>query len=86
MHRVDMVGNRQERVRSSLRVSGVYQDSAKEFARRRPRLVGRLSGVAEKLAGRIEKLTGNMSGDYRKKTIGLIARMLEVARLAGVRS
>ncbi|RZR77948.1 hypothetical protein BHM03_00003158 [Ensete ventricosum] len=38
-------------VGSSLRVSRVCQDSIREFARRRPRLTERLSGVAEKLAG-----------------------------------
>ncbi|RRT81937.1 hypothetical protein B296_00003280 [Ensete ventricosum] len=43
------LGTRQECVGSSPRVSGVYQDSAREFAKRRPRLVGRLSGIAEKL-------------------------------------
>ncbi|RWW17806.1 hypothetical protein GW17_00018243 [Ensete ventricosum] len=42
---------RQERVGSSLRVSGVCQDDAREFAKRRPRLTGRLSGVAKKLVG-----------------------------------
>ncbi|RWW41153.1 hypothetical protein BHE74_00053373 [Ensete ventricosum] len=31
----------------------------------------------------IGKLAGNMSGDYRKKTIGLAARMPEAAGLAG---
>ncbi|RRT42980.1 hypothetical protein B296_00021955 [Ensete ventricosum] len=65
MHRVDTVGNRQERVRSSLRVSGVYQDSAKEFVRRKPRLVGRLSGVAEKLAGSCQ--IGRRFGLHPKK-------------------
>ncbi|RWV77897.1 hypothetical protein GW17_00061220 [Ensete ventricosum] len=40
-----------ECVGSSLRVSGVCQDSAREFIRRRPRLARRLSRVAEKLAG-----------------------------------
>ncbi|RWV80327.1 hypothetical protein BHE74_00042117 [Ensete ventricosum] len=44
---------RQECVWSSLRVSGVCQDGTRKFARRRPRLAGRLSGVAEKLAGRL---------------------------------
>ncbi|RWW45189.1 hypothetical protein BHE74_00048988 [Ensete ventricosum] len=39
-----------ECVRSSRRVSGVYQDGAREFAGRRSRLVGRLSRVAERLA------------------------------------
>ncbi|RZS25004.1 hypothetical protein BHM03_00058159 [Ensete ventricosum] len=40
----------QECIGSSPRISGVCQDSVREFARRRPRLTGRLSGVAEKLA------------------------------------
>ncbi|RRT31995.1 hypothetical protein B296_00057367 [Ensete ventricosum] len=44
------LGTRLECVRSSSRVSGTYQDGVREFARRRPRLVGRLSGVAERLA------------------------------------
>ncbi|RWW20065.1 hypothetical protein GW17_00015843 [Ensete ventricosum] len=43
------LGTYQECVGSSPRVSGVCQDGAKEFAKRRPRLTGRLSGVAEKL-------------------------------------
>ncbi|RRT47833.1 hypothetical protein B296_00008520 [Ensete ventricosum] len=42
------LGTRQECVGSLPRVSGVYQDGAKEFAKRRPRLTGRLSDVAEK--------------------------------------
>ncbi|RZS15254.1 hypothetical protein BHM03_00047067 [Ensete ventricosum] len=47
------LGTRQECVGSSPRVSGVCQDSAREFARRRPRLARRLSGVSEKLVGRL---------------------------------
>ncbi|RWV93679.1 hypothetical protein GW17_00043852 [Ensete ventricosum] len=110
------LGTRQECVGSLPRVSGDCQDDIKEFARRRSRLVGRLSGVAEKLVGNdgprsslsigpefgrcsgispefarrftegIRKLTGNMSRDCRKKTIGLVARILEAAGLVGVRS
>ncbi|RWW71929.1 hypothetical protein BHE74_00020297 [Ensete ventricosum] len=34
-----------------MRVLGVCQDGVREFARRRSRLTGRLSGVAEKLVG-----------------------------------
>ncbi|RWW13185.1 hypothetical protein GW17_00023116 [Ensete ventricosum] len=45
------LGTRHECVGSSLRVSGVFQDGAKEFASRRTRLTGRLSRVAKKLAG-----------------------------------
>ncbi|RRT68858.1 hypothetical protein B296_00025049 [Ensete ventricosum] len=44
----------QECIGSSLRVSGVCQDGAREFARRRPKLIGRLLGVAEKLARRFD--------------------------------
>ncbi|RZS15343.1 hypothetical protein BHM03_00047179 [Ensete ventricosum] len=43
------LGTRQECIGSSSRVSGVCQDSAREFARRRPRLTGRLSRVVEKI-------------------------------------
>ncbi|RZR97281.1 hypothetical protein BHM03_00026411 [Ensete ventricosum] len=46
-----LLGTRQECVRSSSRVSGVCQDGIREFVKRRPRLIGRLSGVAEKLVG-----------------------------------
>ncbi|RRT48855.1 hypothetical protein B296_00018542 [Ensete ventricosum] len=110
------LGTHQECVGSSPKVSGVYQDGAREFARRRPRLVGRLSRVAEKFAGNngprssldigpglddtvgprwefakrivegIRKLAGNMSGDHRKKTRRLAARMSEATGLVGVRS
>ncbi|RZS21766.1 hypothetical protein BHM03_00054448, partial [Ensete ventricosum] len=45
------LGTRQECVKSLLRVSGACLDRAREFARRRLRLAGRLSGVAERLAG-----------------------------------
>ncbi|RWV90229.1 hypothetical protein BHE74_00032704 [Ensete ventricosum] len=53
------LGTRQECVGSSPRVSGVYQDGAREFAGRRSRLAERLSGVFEKLAGRLT-MTGAM--------------------------
>ncbi|RZR92776.1 hypothetical protein BHM03_00021118 [Ensete ventricosum] len=42
---------RLECVESSPRVSRACQDSAREFTERIPRLVGRLSWVAERLAG-----------------------------------
>ncbi|RZR75179.1 hypothetical protein BHM03_00051288, partial [Ensete ventricosum] len=38
---------------------------------------------ARRFAERIRKLVGNMSGDRRKKTIGLTARMSEAAGLGG---
>ncbi|RRT35003.1 hypothetical protein B296_00030638 [Ensete ventricosum] len=79
-------------VRSSPRVSGVCHGGAREFARRRPRLAGRLSRVAEKayrdgisskftrkFVEGIEKLVGNTPGDRRKKTRRLIVRMPEAA-------
>ncbi|RWV92213.1 hypothetical protein GW17_00045430 [Ensete ventricosum] len=47
----------------------------------------RCSGISlefvRRFAEGIGKLTGNMLGDCQKKTIGLVARILEVARLAG---
>ncbi|RRT68101.1 hypothetical protein B296_00038624 [Ensete ventricosum] len=42
---------RLECVESLLRLSGACQDGAREFVRRRPRLTGRLSGIAQKLLG-----------------------------------
>ncbi|RWV88395.1 hypothetical protein GW17_00049517 [Ensete ventricosum] len=36
-----------------------------------------------RFAKRIGKLAGNMPGDHQKKTIRLVARMPEAARLAG---
>ncbi|RWW71694.1 hypothetical protein BHE74_00020546 [Ensete ventricosum] len=47
----------------------------------------RCSGISlefvRRFAEGIGKLAGNMLGDCQKKTIGLVARILEVARLAG---
>ncbi|RZR90884.1 hypothetical protein BHM03_00018897 [Ensete ventricosum] len=87
------LGTRLEYIGSSPRVSGVYQDGAREFAGRRPRLVERLSGVAKKLAGSsndevgahrefaegIGKLARNMPRDHRRKTVRLTARMAKAA-------
>ncbi|RRT36537.1 hypothetical protein B296_00057072 [Ensete ventricosum] len=53
------LGTRKECIGCSSRVSGVRRDGTREFARRRLRLVRRLSGVAEKLAG-ILTMTGSM--------------------------
>ncbi|RWV77122.1 hypothetical protein GW17_00062097 [Ensete ventricosum] len=116
MNRSMRLGTRQECVGSSPRVSGVYQDGAREFVRRRQRLTRRLSGVAGKLIGNngprsslsigsgfrrcsgispmfvrrfaegIRKLAGNTSGDHRKKTKRLIARMPKAVGLVEVRS
>ncbi|RZS18712.1 hypothetical protein BHM03_00051021 [Ensete ventricosum] len=53
------LGTRKERIGSSPRVSEVCQDDVREFARRRPRLTGRLSGIAEKLVGSYDGLVMN---------------------------
>ncbi|RRT58869.1 hypothetical protein B296_00019675 [Ensete ventricosum] len=49
---------------------------------------GRCSGISPKFARRftegIGKLVGNTSGDYRKKTGRLVAKMSEATGLAGV--
>ncbi|RZR98645.1 hypothetical protein BHM03_00028031 [Ensete ventricosum] len=45
------LGTRLECVESSSRVSGAYQDGAREFTGRRSRLAGRLSGVLKSLLG-----------------------------------
>ncbi|RWV93808.1 hypothetical protein GW17_00043707 [Ensete ventricosum] len=59
------LGTHQECVGSSSRVSGVCQDGTREFVRRRSRLVGRLSGVAEKLAGKDQKIRCKNIGGCR---------------------
>ncbi|RZR89974.1 hypothetical protein BHM03_00017792 [Ensete ventricosum] len=59
------LGTHLELVGSLPRVSGACQDGAREFAGRRPRLAGRLSGVAEKLAGSWEGLTTTEKRSYR---------------------
>ncbi|RZR83591.1 hypothetical protein BHM03_00010213 [Ensete ventricosum] len=60
-----------------------------EFAGRRPRLAGRLSGVAERLAESwkgIRKSARNTQGDYRRRTMRLIAGNTRGCWIAGVRS
>ncbi|RWV91192.1 hypothetical protein GW17_00046539, partial [Ensete ventricosum] len=47
-------------------------------------VVGEVTYIYLDFAEGIEKLAGNTPGDYRKKTIRLAVRMLEVASLAGV--
>ncbi|RWV82835.1 hypothetical protein GW17_00055623 [Ensete ventricosum] len=73
------LGTHQECVGSSPRVSGVYQDGAKEFAGRRPRLIERLSRVTERLAGMkahrafartLPKVSGRSLGTRREITRG----------------
>ncbi|RWW49701.1 hypothetical protein BHE74_00044091 [Ensete ventricosum] len=48
------LGTHQECIGSLLRVSGAYQDGAREFTGRRLRLVERLSRVVERLGGRFD--------------------------------
>ncbi|RRT43625.1 hypothetical protein B296_00018448 [Ensete ventricosum] len=80
------LGTHLECVGSSLRVSGASQDGAREFVRRRPRLAGRLSGVAKRLVGSIKKITRNTLGDHRRRTMRLAARNTEGCWIVGVRS
>ncbi|RWW37723.1 hypothetical protein BHE74_00057123 [Ensete ventricosum] len=89
------LGTHQECVGSSLRVSGVCQDGAREFAGRRPRLTGRLSGVsgqgldnaegarwefARRFVEGIEKLTRNTPGDRRRKIMRLVIGLIFTRR------
>ncbi|RRT69500.1 hypothetical protein B296_00012449 [Ensete ventricosum] len=64
------LGTRQECIGSLPRVSGVCQDGAREFARRRPRLAERLSRVAEKVVkssdGDSPKGSGSSLGTHRE--------------------
>ncbi|RZR95964.1 hypothetical protein BHM03_00024873, partial [Ensete ventricosum] len=84
MHRVDAFGNSPECVGSSPRVSGVCQDGAKEFAKRRSRLAERLSAVAEKLAGSRDESSRETRREIaRKKTRGRAARLPEVGGVCG---
>ncbi|RWW40262.1 hypothetical protein BHE74_00054341 [Ensete ventricosum] len=55
------LATRLECIGSSPRVSEACQDGTREFTGRRPRLVGRLSGVAERLAGSWEGLEVDLS-------------------------
>ncbi|RRT66158.1 hypothetical protein B296_00021400 [Ensete ventricosum] len=54
-----------ECVESSLGVSGPYQNGIREFTRRRSRLAGRLSGVAEMLIGSRTQLVDLGSGQRK---------------------
>ncbi|RWV92763.1 hypothetical protein GW17_00044828 [Ensete ventricosum] len=80
------LGTRQECVRSSLRVSGACQDDIREFAERRPRLIERLSGVAERLIGSIGKIARSTPRNRRRKTMRLAVGNAGGCRIAGVRS
>ncbi|RWW10909.1 hypothetical protein GW17_00025518 [Ensete ventricosum] len=70
------LGTRQECVRSSPRVSGGCQDSAREFTKRRQThrkiIKGSRKAYREFTEG-IGKLARNMPGDHRRTTVRLIA-------------
>ncbi|RWV77594.1 hypothetical protein GW17_00061552 [Ensete ventricosum] len=91
MHRVDAVGN-SPRVRRELTEGivtlpgwrkGVHQ---KKIETHRKIIGGSRNACREGFVEGIGNLAGNMSGDCRKKTIGLAARMSEAVGLMGVRS
>ncbi|RWW10908.1 hypothetical protein BHE74_00046159 [Ensete ventricosum] len=77
------LGTRLECVGSLPRVSGACQDSAREFAERRPRLARRLSGD---FAEGIKKITRNTLGDHRRKIVRLTVGNAGGCRIAGVRT
>ncbi|RZS20886.1 hypothetical protein BHM03_00053456 [Ensete ventricosum] len=72
------LGTRLECIGSSPKVSGACQDGIREFVGRRPRLAGRLSGVAKRLAGmrahrEFARTSSNVSGkslETRREIIG----------------
>ncbi|RZS00728.1 hypothetical protein BHM03_00030482 [Ensete ventricosum] len=78
MHRAEVrtirLGTRQECVRSLLRVLGVCQDGVRKFVERRPRLVGRLSGVAERLARSWEGLEVDVEAEIDNREARLEAK------------
>ncbi|RWV81456.1 hypothetical protein GW17_00057125 [Ensete ventricosum] len=76
------LGTRLKYVKSSPRVSGVCQDGIREFVRRRPRLVGRLSGDFTEGIGKIAR---NTSGDRRRRTVRLATWNAGSCRIVGVR-
>ncbi|RWW46495.1 hypothetical protein BHE74_00047571 [Ensete ventricosum] len=83
------LGTRQECVRSSPRVSGGCQDSAREFTKRRQThrkiIKGSRKAYREFTEG-IGKLARNMPGDHRRTTVRLIAVESEGCWITGVRS
>ncbi|RRT47270.1 hypothetical protein B296_00029381 [Ensete ventricosum] len=72
----------QECVGSSPKVSRACPDGTREFARRRPRLVERLSRVAEKLAGSSDDEVGSrrkLLGDSSKELGSSLGTRREIA-------
>ncbi|RZS22203.1 hypothetical protein BHM03_00054941 [Ensete ventricosum] len=85
----DVVGNSPRVCWELVKVSGACQDGAREFAKRRPRLAIRLSGVVKNLIGSwegIRKITRNTLGDRRRKTVRLATGNAGGCRIMGVRS
>ncbi|RWW81281.1 hypothetical protein BHE74_00010358 [Ensete ventricosum] len=82
MHRVDAIGNSPEVRQKLTRVSGVCQDDARVFAKRRPKLTERLSGIAEKLTESWDKSSlGTRREIAGKKIRGLAIILPEVIGL-----
>ncbi|RZS25923.1 hypothetical protein BHM03_00059200 [Ensete ventricosum] len=75
------LGTRHECIGSSLRVSGVCQDGARDSLEEDQ---DSLEDYRGRFAEGIGKLAGNMPRDRRKKTRRLTARMSEAAGLAGI--
>ncbi|RRT50605.1 hypothetical protein B296_00020356 [Ensete ventricosum] len=83
MHRVDTIENSPGVLGSSPRVSRVFHDGTREFARRRLRLIGRLSGVTEKLTGSSDEVVGSRRsslGDSPKGSRSSLGTRREIAR------
>ncbi|RRT58598.1 hypothetical protein B296_00014829 [Ensete ventricosum] len=79
MHRVDAIENSPGVRQKLTRVSGVCQDDAKVFAKRRPKLTERLSGIAEKHTGKSS--LGTRREIAGKKIRGLATILPKVIRL-----
>ncbi|RRT35371.1 hypothetical protein B296_00051699 [Ensete ventricosum] len=99
MHRIDAVGNfprvHRELAKGIGSLSGWCKGVHQKKIETHRKIVGGSrkayrDGISPEFARRftegIEKLAVNLSGDYRKKTIGLTARIPEAVGLAGVRS
>ncbi|RWW39978.1 hypothetical protein BHE74_00054639 [Ensete ventricosum] len=79
--RMIQLGTRLECVVSLPRVLGACQDGTREFAGRRPRLTGRLSGDFAKGIGKIAR---NTSGDPQRKIVRLAIGNVGGCQITGV--
>ncbi|RWW43427.1 hypothetical protein BHE74_00050913 [Ensete ventricosum] len=91
MHRADAVGNslgvHRELVEGIGSLSGWHKRVHQKKTETRLKIIwDSRKACRERFTQGSGKLAGNMSGDYRKKTIGLTARIPEAAELVGVRS